>query len=172
MSFWFLPNHFNTRYKGILGWGVVASSFWSRKWMSGWSDQLNLYLTILEPLPSPFSSRVCRRRQVFVHMNICWKELHIPVVWVCLQPFCNFWLIDQKKLRKCRPAPRGPWQKNAFQNCNMCSSIAFVILKQKFRKSGFENVCWSPCNILRCLKLVCWLCSDFPGPAIYTSFIF
>ena len=56
-------------------------------------DQLNLYkggyLTILDPLPSPFSSRVCLSRQVFC-AQISWQELHIPVVWVCLQPFCNF----------------------------------------------------------------------------------
>lgn len=57
-------------------------------------DQLNLYkggyLTILEPLPSPFSSRVCLSRQVFCAHEYLDKNYIFP--WfVCLQPFCNFW---------------------------------------------------------------------------------
>ena len=75
------------------GGGVASIRFRSRKWMLGGSAAFikNGYLTILEPPLFLCCSRVCLSRQVFLCKRPSWQELHIPVVWACLQPFCIFW---------------------------------------------------------------------------------
>ena len=58
-------------------------------------DQLNLYkggyLTILEPLPSPFSSRVCLSRQVFCAHEYLDKNYIFPWFESVCSHFAIFW---------------------------------------------------------------------------------
>ena len=71
MSFWCLQYPITSIPKASWGGGMRLAVFDLENGCRG--DQLNLYiyvykdgyLTILEPLPSPFSSRVCLSRQVF-----------------------------------------------------------------------------------------------------------
>ena len=83
MSFWFWSNHFNILYRGILGWRLRPPVFDLENQCRGESAELykGRYLTILEPPPFLFSSRVCLSRQVFFVQTIKYLDKNYIFPW-------------------------------------------------------------------------------------------